>query len=91
MLLPRIKLIKNYHQDVIYEALGLRHPAPAVAREIDKVDTRMLFTERRDLFSKTVEWGWSEEPYEETIYPWSVETSRGAFTGYYEYLRKGGA
>lgn len=79
VLLPGLKDLKKRHQAVVYKAFQLMPPPPEVAAAIKEVDTRMLFTEKRDLFAETVNWGWDAEPYEQAIQPWSAETARRVF------------
>jgi uncharacterized protein len=63
---------------VIEDVFGVdcEHPV------IHEIDTRLLFTERRDLLPNSPEWGgrWGDvEPYPETITPWIPEFAKREF------------
>lgn len=73
---------ENNLQRMINKRFGLPEEMPASVHEADE---RMLFTERRDIVRPGgPDWGWSREPYPETIEGWQPHIAEGLFRLFFD-------
>lgn len=61
---------------VISARFGL---TPVMPRVIKETDTKMMFTEKRDIMPKGLVWKGNVEPYDFKIYPWSPNVAEHHF------------
>lgn len=74
--LPDYQNLERVTEKVITTKFNLPWP---MSPEVKVVDNRMLFTEKRDILSVSVDWGWECEPYENKIIPWTPRAAKEAF------------
>ena len=69
-------VIEERLMGIIAKRFGLKGTMPA---EIKEIDTRMLFTEKRDLIYNKTDWGWRVEPYDFKIEAYAPFTAKVMF------------